>query len=72
MQWEYRLEKDYGRLIDFACHKLLPLKFLEQWEKWCVLIVCRFGLEPSKILADRMVPDHMATLVNMSENAELL
>jgi hypothetical protein len=63
MQWEYRLNKNNDKLVEFAAHKLLPDRCDDGL---CALFICRFGLQPVKGLANALVANHMATLVDVS------
>jgi hypothetical protein len=70
MQWEHRLASDYEGLVKFACHKLLPEPMRTTSSGLCALFVCRFGLQARRSLADKLVANHMATLVSVSDDRE--
>ena len=70
MQWQYRLRESFDSLVEFAAHKLLPPQLQKSPEGLCAVFICRFGLQPRKELADSLVANHMATLVDVSEDRQ--
>ena len=71
MNWEYRHGKSYRKLEEFAVHKLRRQDRIGT-DGLMALFLCRFGLIPSKALAQRLVASHMATLIGVSTNRSQL
>ena len=71
MNWFYRHESDYKRLVEFAGHKLCH-PGSNAADGRVALFLCRFGLNPTGDLAIQLVASHMATYGHGSIQSSLM
>ena len=70
-KFESRLNQDYDELVTFAAHKLAG-DHGEENDRFLALFLCRFGLDPTFDLAERLIGSHMATLFDMTVDRKKL